>query len=123
MWIKSLDRNVWVSMKHVTHFSVQTGESFEKSDGVVRVITPYFAYAFLDTSSLRSNYRLSDLMKGKPSQKHHIVEDQARIPVCKGTKDECEQFIKDKTFLQSAYEWIGYVVAGGVGAILTLIFT
>ena len=106
-------------MKHVTHFSVQT-------ERVVRgsVLTAiYVAYAYLNTSSLRSSYSLDDLVRGKRRPEKTEVKNQARIPVCRGSEEECEQFVSDKSFLQSTYEWLGYLVAGGVGAVLTLIFT
>ena len=34
-----------------------------------------------------------------------------------------QEVIKRKLRLQSLYQWIGYLVAGGVGAVITLIFS
>ena len=122
MWIKSLNRDTWVNMKHVTHFSVQTGESLKKDTGDVKVVVTYFAYAYLNTSSLRSNRSLNDLLRN-PLQENTTVEDQARIPVCRGSRTECREFIEKQQFLEGLFQWVGYLVAGGVGAVLTYLFT
>ena len=119
MWIKSLNNDTWVSMKHVTHFRVQTKR-------VVRgdVLTPiYVAYAYLNADSFRSSYNLDDILLGKRRPKQPTVVDQARIPVCQGSREECREFIDKQQFLEGLFQWIGYLVAGGVGAVLTLIFT
>jgi len=108
MWIKVLDSTVWVNMKHVTYFSVQT-ERFVRGSVLTSI---YVAYTYLNTSSLRSNYNFDDIVRGKRHPEKTEVEDQARIPVCRGSEKKCEQFVKDKSFLQSAYEWLGYFVAG-----------
>ena len=119
MWIKSLNNDTWVSMKHVTHFSVQTERVVRES-----VITSiYVAYAYLNADSLRSSYGLDDILRGRQRPEQPTVVDQARIPVCQGSKEKCEQFVVEQQLLESAFQWIGYLVAGGVGAVLTLIFT
>ena len=104
MWIKSLRSNIWINMNHVTHFTIEQG------------LPPHHiifsVYAYLDTSA----FRISTPRLG-PAQ------DQASVKVHQGTSQECEEFIKEQLFLQSAWQWIGYLVAGGVGAVLTLIFT
>ena len=61
--------------------------------------------------------------EGLSPRQHEIVEGQAFITVKRGTCEECEEFIKERLLLQSALQWIGYLVAGGVGAVLTLIFS
>ena len=101
MWIKALDRYVWVNMKHITHFTIETDdEPFRKGNR--------FVYAYLDANSRRYQNRWET--------------DQTRILVCEGSTEECEQFIVEKQLLESAFQWLGYLVAGGVGAVLTLIF-
>ena len=118
MWIKALDRSMWVNMKHVTHFSVQT-------EAVVRgsvMTSGYVAYAYINASSVRSNYTLNNILRGDRCPEETSVSDQTRILVCQGSAEECEQFVADKTFLEEAFQWVGYLVAGGIGAILTLIF-
>lgn len=92
-------------MKYVTHFSVQMdNEPLRRGN--------YLTYAYLNTSSLR---RI-------PFSPEHWEQDQARILVCQGSEEKCEQFVADITFLDEAFQWVGYLVAGGIGAILTLIF-
>ena len=119
MWIKSLDNDTWVSMKHVTHFRVQT-------ERVVRgnVITSiYVACAYLNADSLRSSYGLDDILRGRQRPEQPTVVDQARILVCQGSKEECREFIDKQQFLEGLFQWVGYLVAGGVGAVLTLFFS
>ena len=106
MWIKSLYNDTWVSMKHVTHFRIVQGMSHLYPNLCV-------AYAYLDTGSFRS----SDF---SPDTWH---SDQARVPVCQGSMEECERFIVEQQQLESAFQWIGYLVAGGVGAVLTYFLT
>ena len=106
MWIKALDRPIWVNMKHITHFEIE-----HKALGHGE--PPYHvAYAYLNASGSSIS---------KPSGPS-ISEGQARILVCQGSREECEQFIVEKQFLEGAFQWLGYLVAGGIGAILTLIF-
>lgn len=105
MWIKSLNksREVWVNMNHITHFSIKlSGDPPEIRYDVV---------AYLNASH-----------EGLDPRQHEIVDGQAFITVKRGTHEECEEFIKEKLFLQSAWQWIGYLVAGGVGAVLTYLF-
>ena len=105
MWIKSLYDSVWVNMKHITHFSIEIdNEPMRRGN--------HFCYAYLDTTGLG----------WKPNRRNQWGEDQVRILVCQGSKEECEQFIVEKQLLESAFQWLGYLVAGGIGAILTLIF-
>ena len=75
----------------------------------------YIAYAYLNASSLRPKPM-------SPASSPTMESDQARIVVCQGTEEECEQFVADQTFLDDAFQWVGYLVAGVGGAILTLIF-
>ena len=112
MWIKSLDnnihfgRNVWVSMNHITHFTVRQLPS-QRDDSPAK----YGVDVYLDASQ-------------KPIQpRFQMTQDQASVLVYRGTSEECEQFIREKIGLQTAWQWIGYLVAGGVGAMLTLIFS
>ena len=106
MWIKSLNRSreVWVNMNHITHFSI------ELSNAPTRI--PYDVVAYLNASN-----------KGLDPRQGETVDGQAFITVKRGTHEECEEFIKEQINLQTAWQWIGYLVAGGIGAILTLIFT
>ena len=105
MWIKSLSSNAWVNMSHITHFSIV------KLTYDNRV--PYHEVnAFLDASA---NHPSGRTLEPEP--------DQASLTVYQGTSEECEQFIREKIGLQSAWQWVGYLVAGGVGAVLTLLFS
>ena len=108
MWIKALDRYVWVNIKHITHFEIE-----EKNLGLGDGSPPYYvAYAYLNASSMRWS----------PSAERNYEQDQARISVCQGSKEECGEFIDKTQFLEGLFQWVGYLVAGGIGAILTLIF-
>ena len=106
MWIKALDSAMWVSMKHITHFSIEQNRyryETEKSS--------FTAYAYLNASR-------SGIYKVNQSP----PAEQTRIAVCRGTEQECEDFIGVRRYLAGLLEWIGYLVAGIGGAILTLIF-
>ena len=104
MWIKSLYDDTWVNMKHVTHFSIEMDTAERRGNNL--------GYAYLNTNEIRMN---ENLLKDE--------QNQARILVCQGSVEECEQFIVEKQLLESVFQWLGYLVAGGVGAVLTLIFT
>ena len=105
MWIKSFDKGVWINMNHITHFSIVT-PTFDNR------IPDHEVNAFLDASA---NHPSGRTLEPEP--------DQASLMVFQGTYEECEEFIKEQLLLQSAWQWIGYLVAGGVGAVLTLIFS
>lgn len=104
MWIKSLYDDTWVNMKHITHFSIKMdSEPFRRGNNLL--------YAYLDTTDVSWNRNSS-----KDEQ------DQARILVCQGSVEKCQQFIVEQQLLESTFQWLGYLVAGGIGAVLTLIF-
>ena len=107
MWIKSLDHDTWVSMKHVTHFRIESDTPDVEPTGNNVV------YAYLDSNELRWS----------PNQNSFWNSDQARILVCQGSQEECKQFIVEHQLLESAFQWIGYIVAGGIGAVLTYFLT
>ena len=101
MWIKSLSRReVWININHITHFSIEVGND------PVRI--PYDVVAYLDTETIGHNPRPSE-----------IVEGQAFVTVKRGTEKQCKWFIKRKLLRQFISQWIGYLVAGGLGAVLT----
>lgn len=105
MWIKSLSRReVWININHITHFEIKLSNN--------PVIKPYDVVAYLDTETI-----------GYDPRQGEVVEGQAFVTVKRGTHEECEQFIKEQIGLQTAWQWIGYLVAGGIGAVLTLVFT
>ena len=64
MWIKSLDSDIWVSMKHVTHFKIQGKGQIQYTPDL------YNAYAYLDRPDTHP----------------------ARILVCQANKDACREF-------------------------------
>ena len=102
MWIKTLDtgRHAWVNINHITHFEIELSNN--------TAIKPYDVVAYLDTETIGHNPR-----------KGEIVEGQAFVTVKRGTEKQCKRFIKKKLCLQFISQWIGYLVAGGVGAVLT----
>ena len=104
MWIKSLYDDVWVNMKHITHFSIESDEPERRGNNLV--------YAYLDTTRKRWN----------PNTLDQWDPDQARLLVCQGSKEKCVEFIDKQQFYEGLFQWVGYFVAGGIGAILTLIF-
>ena len=116
MWIKSLDTDVWVNMVHITNFSI-VDTRFYADDNPDRASHTdrsfHEVYAWLDASSKIFT----------PLDRSLNLKEQAWIIVYQGTHEECEQFIKDQIGLQAAWQWIGYLVAGGVGAVLTLLFS
>ena len=105
MWIKSLDDDVWVNMIHITDFSIS--ETISHSECKTHEV-----YAWLDTS--RKIFTPFD-----PSLN---LQEQAFIIVCQGTYEKCNDFVERQISLQTAYQWLGYIVAGGIGAVLTLWF-
>ena len=78
MWIKSLYDSTWVSMKHITHFTIEMDDSpYRRGNN--------FVYAYLDATSRRYNRR-----RQYPAQEWEA--DQTRILVCQGSEQECREF-------------------------------
>ena len=102
MWIKSLDtgRHAWVNINHITHLEIKLSKNSK--------IKPYDVVAYLDTETIGHDPR-----EGKE------VEGQAFVTVKRGTEKQCQRFTKNKLRLQCLSQWIGYLVAGGLGAVLT----
>ena len=102
MWIKSLDtgRHTWVNINHITHFEIKLSNN--------PTIKPYDVVAYLDTETIGHDPR-----EGKE------VEGQAFVTVKRGTEKQCKWFIKRKLCRQFISQWLGYLVAGGLGAVLT----
>lgn len=108
MRIKSLSRrDAWVNINHITHFEIKVVKQPTKriSHDVV---------AYLD--AIKSEYNITE-------SETHIVPDQVIVTVHRGTHEECEQFIEEKIRQQTISEWIGYLVAGSVGAVLAAVIT
>ena len=105
MWIKSLSSDTWVNITHITHFRIHHSNHPLNH-------TLHDVVAYLDASAT-----------GFDPRQHADIEGQAFVTVNRGTYEECEEFVKEQTFLQTTYQWLGYLVAGGIGAVLTLIFS
>ena len=97
MWIKTLDTDVWININHITHFSL--------SEPYFHNRVEFEAYAFLDASH--------------EPPRNEFSQDQVYLKMYGGSYKKCERFIKNKLRWQSVSQWIGYLVAGGVGAVLT----
>ena len=94
-------------MKYITHFTIVETDYDNETEKVI-----FWAKAYLNATSSTIS---------KPSGLS-ISEGQASIVVCRGTEQECEQFVNEQKYLETAYQWLGYLVAGGIGSALTLIF-
>ena len=105
MWIKSLTRETWINMNHITHFHISISLAPNEKG-------TYDVMAHLDATEMRL-----DRANYKP------IEDQAYVTVYKGTLGKCKRFIWQKRFREWLSKWIGYLVAGGVGAVLTFLFS
>lgn len=101
MWIKSLETDVWINLNHITHFSI-VEPTYDNR------IPDHEVYAFLDASEGQFT-----------SSKLDTAQIQASVLVYEGTEKKCKRFIKRKLRRQSISQWIGYLVAGGLGAVLT----
>ena len=101
MWIKTLETEVWININHITHFSI-VGSTYDNR------IPDHEVYAFLDASE-----------EAPHSSQHEFSQGQAYLKVYSGSYKKCKRFIKKKLRWQSVSQWIGYLVAGGVGAVLT----
>ena len=103
MWIKSLTDNTWINLNHVTHFTVR--HSFGQ-------LHAYTVDAYLDASE-----------QGLTTPRAGLTQDQTSIWVYEGSEKQCVRFIKRKLRWQTIYQWLGYLVAGGIGAVLTYFLT
>ena len=83
MWIKPLDRATWISMKHITHFTIEQNRPVYPTEKI-----SFTAHAHLDASR---SIPYKSLTQSPP-------QDQTCLPVCRGTDYECEEFIKEQTF-------------------------
>ena len=113
MWIQSKDdnidlgRNVWVSLNHITHFVVR-----ELPSQGADLLPRYGVEAYLDASKMAIT-----------SIRPEFGQDQTSILVFRGTEKKCQRFIKRKLWRQSLWQWIGYLVAGLLGAVLAAVIT
>ena len=107
MWIKSLETDVWINLNHITHFSIMESD-FDNFDNR---LSSHGVYAFLDASE-----------EPPHSPQHEFSQDQVYLIVYRGSYKKCVRFINRKLRLQSISQWIGYLVAGGLGAVLTYLF-
>ena len=111
MWIKSLDnnihfgRNVWINMIHITHFALRQIPSPNSETNEI-----YGVEAYLDASESHIQPR------------RESTQIQTSVLVYRGSEKKCQRFIKRKVRSQSISQWIGYLVAGGLGAVLTYLF-
>ena len=102
MWIKTFIRYTWINMNHITHFTIE--ESNEPST--------YDVVVYLDVGR-----------NGHDPRQHQVVEGQAFITVYQGSVKECERFIRRRQKLEGFYNWLGYLVAGSLGAVLGAVIT
>ena len=98
MWIKSVS-STWINMNHVTHFDIDPIPGTQS----------YIVQAFLSTS--------------KSVNTTSSRQDQVFVVVYQGTTKKCRKYIKRKLRWQAISQWVGYLVAGGVGAVLTFLFS
>ena len=92
-------------MNHITHFAIRQMPISNSETNET-----YAVEAYLDASEKPINPRFQ------------MTQDQASVLVYRGTMKKCTRFIKRKLLRQSVGQWIGYLVAGGVGAVLTYFF-
>lgn len=114
MWIKSLDEDVWVNMKHVTHFTIKEVHELTNLKGSPDSYEyVHYAYAYLDATMSSFDTRTMG----------NTQQEQTHVPVCRGSKEECREFIDKQQFLEGLFQRLGYLFAGGVGAVITLLFS
>ena len=113
MWIKSSDNNihlgsnVWISMNHITHFAIRQMPTPNSETNET-----YGVEVYLNASE-----------KAITTPRLGLSQDQTSVLVYRGTEKKCQQFIIRKLRRQSISQWIGYLVAGGLGAVLAAVLT
>ena len=91
-------------MIHITHFAIR------------ELPTP--------NSEINETYAVEAYLNANDSHiqpRREMTQVQARVLVYRGSEKRCKGFIKKKLFWQSLHQWIGYLVAGGLGAVLTFL--
>ena len=110
MWIKS--DTTWININHITHFSIQ--QDFEP---LRRGVYEVYAHLSIGITKLSPDSRAYG---GSPPTPYETAYE---ILVFSGTKDECETYVREKTFVQQGYHWLSHLGAGLLGGLLTLLFT
>ena len=92
-------------MIHITHFALRQMPTpkFQTNE-------TYGIEAYLDTSESHIQPR------------REMTQVQTSVLVYRGTHEGCVEFIDKQIFYQGLYQWVGYLVAGVLGSVLTLIF-
>ena len=109
MWIKSVSSDVWINMNHITHLAVRMTPDLSSEPDVPR---EYAVDAYLDAS---------EALILPVSYENETPQDQTSIPVYYGTAKKCKWFIIRKLWRQGISQWFGYLVAGGLGAVLAVL--
>ena len=85
---------------------------------------PFYCKALLrSTSRLYCDAYLDASEQGLTTPRAGLTQDQTSIWVYEGSEKQCVGFIKRKLRWQTIYQWLGYLVAGGIGAVLTYFLT
>ena len=108
MWIKSLSgRKAWVNINHITHLEIHISKYATHNKNKTHDVV-----AYLD--AIKSEHNITE-------SGTHIVPDQVFVTVKCGTEKQCERFIKWTLRWRGISQWIGYLVAGGLGAVLAVL--
>ena len=126
MWIKALD-NSRINMTAITHFTIEKRYLHPAKPSNLHEV-----YACL-SQSRSENWESGERYGGNDAVLREIASKNLSgtkfIPYkilmfrsdTANAKEECENYITEKTMLCETVKWVGYLVSGLVGAILALI--
>ena len=114
MWIKGLSgRKAWVNINHITHLEIHISKYATDNKNKTHDVVAYLD-AIKSEHKIKSEHNITE-------SGTHIVPDQVFVTVKHGTEKQCERFIKWTLRWQAISQWIGYLVAGGLGAVLAVL--
>lgn len=107
-WINSGDR--WINVNHITHFTIQ--QNFDSSS---RKLYDVYAHLSIGVTKLSRDFRAYG---GDPPTPYETAYE---IHVFSGTRDQCQEYVTEKTLLQQTYHWLTHLAAGLLGGLVILL--
>ena len=94
-------------MNQITHFTIQYDfDHFSREEHNV------YAHLTFEMTKLTPDDRAYG---GDPPTPYTTAYE---IPVFSGTREECQQYVTEKTLLQQTYHWLTHLVAGLLGGLV-----
>ena len=110
MWLKSDEADTWININHVTHFTIE--QYYDPYSGIYPDLYEVSAHLNMAITKLSPDFAAYG---GNPPTPYTEAYD---ICVFRGTEEECQTYVTEKTALQQAYHWLSHLVAGLLGGLI-----